>query len=65
VWLHHKIGKKEKEKEKEALPTIIVNWLVGLGILEQQHQPKIAQVGLSIEVQCIVMGRLCFMFYYD
>jgi hypothetical protein len=40
VWLHHKIGKKEKEKE--ALPTIMVNWLVGLGMLEQQHQPKIS-----------------------
>jgi hypothetical protein len=41
VWLHHEIGKKEKEKE--ALPTIIVNSLVGLGMLEQQHQPKILQ----------------------
>jgi hypothetical protein len=26
---------------------------------------EFTQVGLLIEVQCIVMGRLCFMFYYD
>jgi hypothetical protein len=38
IQLHRKIGRKEKEKE--ALPTIMVNWLVGLGMLEQQYQPK-------------------------
>jgi hypothetical protein len=60
VWLHHKIGKKIKNKNKEAIPENFSGEksFSILFVFERQYGRGITQVVHAASVFCIIMHQL-------